>query len=115
MGNFGGGNCPQNNPPSLFGGGMPPQQRGQTGMTGMGGGSHPSFGVSNLQTNSLQQQAHNQFMMHRQGNIGCFTFLFHVPFYITLIVLVSYLANQFIFSRNEQPKWPTRMVKSKSR
>ena len=73
MGNFGGGNFPQNNPPSLFGGGMHPQQRGQTGMAGMGGGTNPSFGMSNMQTNSLQQQAHNQFMMHRQGNVACFT------------------------------------------
>ena len=70
MGNFGGGNFPQNNPPSLFGGGMHPQQRGQTGMAGMGGGTNPSFGMSNMQTNSLQQQAHNQFMMHRQGNVA---------------------------------------------
>ena len=73
MGNFGGGNFPQNNPPSLFGGGMHPQQRGQTGMTGMGEGTNPSFGMSNMQTISLQQQADNQFMMHRQGNVACFT------------------------------------------
>ena len=66
MNNFGGGNCPQSNPQSLFGG-MHPQQRGQTGMTGIAGSGHPPFGVSGLQTNSMQQQAHNQFMMNRQG------------------------------------------------
>ena len=67
MGNFGGGNMPQSNPPSLFGGSMHPQQRGQVGIGGIGGGNHPSFGVSGLQTGSMQQQAHNQFMLHRQG------------------------------------------------
>ena len=66
MNNFGGGNCPQSNPQSLFGS-MHPQQRGQAGMTGIAGSGHPPFGVSGLQTNSMQQQAHNQFMMNRQG------------------------------------------------
>ena len=98
MGNFGGGNCPQNNPPSLFGGGMHPQQRGQTGMAGMGGGAHPSFGVSNLQTNSLQQQAHNQFMMHRQGKIGRFKFVIQLSFGILYsLCRYSFLFNEFLF------------------
>jgi hypothetical protein len=66
MNNFGGGNFPQSSPQSLFGG-MQPQQRGQTGMPGMAGSGHPAFGGSGLQTNPMQQQAHNQFMMNRQG------------------------------------------------
>ena len=59
--------CPQTNPQSLFGG-IQMQQRGQAGMASMTGSSHPPFGVSGLQTNSIQQQAHNQFMINRQGN-----------------------------------------------
>jgi hypothetical protein len=66
MNNFGGGNFPQSSPQSLFGG-MQPQQRGQTGMPGMAGSGHPAFGGSGLQTNPMQQQAHNQFMLNRQG------------------------------------------------
>ena len=68
MNNFGGGNCPQSSPQSLFGG-MHPQQRGQTGMTSIGGSSHNHpFGVSGFPTGTIQQQAHNQFMMNRQGS-----------------------------------------------
>ena len=89
MGNFGGGNMPQSNPPSLFGGGLPPQQRGQVGMGGMGGGNHPSFGVSGLQTGSMQQQAHNQFMLHRQGK---------APYIISKLIfgIILYLCRKYL-------------------
>ena len=84
MNNFAGGNCPQTtNPQSLFGG-IQMQQRGQSGMASMAGSSHPPFGASGLQTNSIQQQAHNQFMINRQGN-SIFIFM-----YIDISIVLYY-------------------------
>ena len=70
MGNFGGGSIPQSNPQSPFGG-MHHQQRVQGSMSGIVGSNMPPYGNSGMTNTSIQQQAHNQFMMNRQGNNVC--------------------------------------------
>ena len=111
MNNFGGGNCPQTNPQSLFGG-IQMQQRGQAGMPSMTGSNHPPFGVSGLQTNSIQQQAHNQFMINRQGN-SLFIFMYtNMSMILPEVSCIITHLNCFIFigmnSHNAQPQgWPS--------
>ena len=113
MNNFVGGNCPQTNPQSLFGG-IQMQQRGQAGMASMTGSSHPPFGVSGLQTNSIQQQAHNQFMINRQGN-SIFIFTYTNMSNITRGIVHNYSFKLLHFYRYEQPqRTTTGLAKSKS-
>ena len=113
MNNFGGGNCPQTNPQSLFGG-IQMQQRGQAGMASMTGSSHPPFGVSGLQTNSIQQQAHNQFMINRQGN-SIFVFMYTNMSNITRGIVHNYSFELLHIYRYEQPqRTTTGLAKSKS-
>ena len=115
MNNFGGGNCPQTNPQSLFGG-IQMQQRGQAGMASMAGSSHPPFGASGLQTNSIQQQAHNQFMINRQGN-SIFIFMY-IDISMVILQKVACTINSFKLLhkyRYEQPqRTTTGLVKPKS-
>ena len=115
MNNFVGGNCPQTNPQSLFGG-IQMQQRGQAGMASMTGSNHPPFGVSGLQTNSIQQQAHNQFMINRQGN-SISIFYVHQYIYgdIARDSVYNYPFKLLHIYRYEQPqRTTTGLAKSKS-
>ena len=115
MNNFVGGNCPQTNPQSLFGG-IQMQQRGQAGMASMAGSSHPPFGVSGLQTNSIQQQAHNQFMINRQGN-SIFIFMYTNIYGVnsTRGIVYNYSFKLLHIYRYEQPqRTTTGLAKSKS-